>query len=336
MLQPQNLHNVRTWLGGCRRPLLITHQRPDGDALGAVAALARTLPALGLAPQPALFAPLPPRYAMLADLVAWERWDLHRDALAAECDAVIVLDTCAWAQLEPLADWLRDAPRTLVIDHHPTRDPLGVRPGDLRLIDEEAGATCLILHEWRASARLPLDPPTATALLIGIATDTGWFRFPNTDARVLRAAADLVAAGAPPAPLYRAIYEQDSPARLRLIGRMLTGLERRLGGRLVVLKLRRADFAAAEAEHTATEDLVNEAGRLAGLEATVMFTEEPDGRIRVNFRSKEHLDVAALAAQFGGGGHARAAGARIRGAWDDVVAQVLAATEAALAPPDHG
>jgi phosphoesterase RecJ-like protein len=331
MIAREEYLNVRHWLSGCRRPLLVSHRRPDGDALGALAGLTRILGALGQAPQPALYEALPARYHLLADMVPWRRWDLEREQLTATCDALIIVDTCAFAQLEPLRDYLQHAPRTLVIDHHPTRDELGLRAGDMRLIDEQAGAACLLLGELAQAFEVPFDPPSATAFFVGLGTDTGWFRFPNTDARLLRLAAALIDAGAPPNPIYRYIYEQDAPDRLRLIGRMFQNMELLADGRLVVLKLRRADFAAVGANGAVTEDLVNEAGRLAGLEGSLLFMEEPDGTVRVNFRSKQSLDVAALAQQFGGGGHARASGARITGAFDEVVAQVTARTLRELA-----
>ena len=157
-------------------------------------------------------------------------------------------------------------------------------------------AACLLVAEFAQAARVPFDPPLATALLVGLATDTGWFRFPSSDGRTFRMAAELVEAGGPPPnPIYRAIYEQDPPEKLRLLGRMLQNLEMLAGGKLAVLKLRRSDFAAVGADGTMTEDLVNEAGRLAGIEAVVLFTEEPDHTVRVNFRSKQALDVAVLA-----------------------------------------
>ena len=288
------------------------------------------LQALQLDPRPALFEPLPARYAQMTDTVAWRRWDQERAQLTAECDALVILDTCSFAQLDPLVGYLSQAPRTLVIDHHPTRDALGTRPGDLCLFDESAGAVCLLVAEWIHTVGLPLTPALATPLFIGLATDCGWFRFSNTDARVLRTAADLLEAGTPAAAIYRAIYEQDPPARLRLIARMLQTLELQADGKLVVMTLRQADFAAAGADRSMTEDLVNQAGCLAGIEATLLFTEEPDGSVRVNFRSKQTLDVAHLAARFGGGGHARASGARPKGVWDEVVPRVIADTIAAL------
>jgi len=322
---------VLKWLAACQRPLLIAHQRPDGDALGALAALTLTLRALGQDPRPALFETFPSRYALLRDPVRWYDWKVDGRALQASCDALVILDTCSWSQLEPAADFVRAAPRTLVIDHHPTRDDIGTRPGDLRLLDETAAATCLIILDWLQAARLPLDPPVATALLVGLGTDCGWFRYANTDTRALRAAADLSAAGATPYLVYQTIYEREPSARLRLVGRLLQSLELLAGGRVARMTLRRADFDAAGADDTFTEDLVNEASRLAGLEASVLFVEERDGRVRVNLRSKRKLDVAAIATQFGGGGHVRAAGARLKLPWDEAVSQVTAALLTALA-----
>lgn len=329
MIGAHEFEAAHAWLMSCHRPLVVTHRRPDGDALGAVAGLTLALHALGIDATAALFEPFPSRYAILRAGVTWHDWAAERAELSKTCDALIVLDTCSVQQLEPIADWLPQAPRALVIDHHPTRDAVGTRPGDLRLLDESAGAVCLLVAEWLQAAGVACTPAIATALFTGLATDTGWFRFSNTNARLLRVAAELAEAGADVNAIYRTLYEQDSPARLRLTGRMLQALELHADGQVAVLKLRRADFEAAGADRTMTEDLVNEAGRLAGVEATVLFTEEAD-HVRVNFRSKQRLDVAALAARFGGGGHTRAAGARVAGNWDEVLATVLAATTAAL------
>jgi phosphoesterase RecJ-like protein len=335
MIASGEYHNMTAWLDACRRPLLLTHRRPDGDALGALGGLALALRRRGLEPRVALYEPFPKRYAIMRGAAMWQDWGTARSVLEAECDAVVVLDTCALAQLGPVAEYLSRAPRTLIVDHHSTRDAIGTRPGDLRLFDVDASAVCLMVAEWAQAAGVRFEPLLATALFIGIATDCGWFRFQNTDARTLHMAAELLAAGVEADRLYAAIYHQDSPAKLRLIARMLGSLELHADGRLAVMTLRQADFAAAGAERDSTEDLVNEAGRLGCTEATILFTEEPSD-IRVNFRSKRHLDVAALAAQFGGGGHARAAGARLHGPWDQEVPRVVAAAVAALQRGDTG
>ena len=327
MLPDHELGSITSWLSECRRPLLLSHRRPDGDALGSLAAMNLALRALGRDPLVALFDPFPPRYTMLRELAAWHSWEQSREVLTAECDAVVLLDTCSLSQLEPAASFLAAAPRTLVIDHHATRDPLGQRDGDLRVFDETACACAAMLTEWIRSAGLALDRGLSTALLTGIATDTGWFRYSNTDARTMRLAADLLAAGVDGSELYNAIYQQEPAAKLRLVAQLLSSLELRAGDRLAVLRLRAADFERAGADGGMTEDLVNEAARLAGVEATVLFTEEADGLVRVNLRSKRGLDVAEFARRYGGGGHARAAGCRLSGGWERVVPALLAELE---------
>jgi len=329
MISQTDYHKLTEWLDASRRPLLLTHRAPDGDALGALAGLALALRQRGATPRVALYEPFPPRYAILRDYVSWESWGASGAALQSSCDALVIVDTCAAAQLEPIADFLPRAPRTLVVDHHATRDSIAMRPEDLRLIDESAAAVCVIVAEWARAAGVRLTEPLATALLTGVGTDCGWFRFSNTDARTLRVAAELVAAGAAIDRIYAAIYQQDSCGKVRLIGRMLRSLELHAGGLLAVMYIRGADFAAEGVDLRDTEDLVNEAGRLVGVEGTILFVEQPD-HVRVNFRSRSRLDVAALARQFGGGGHERAAGARLRGVWEDCVPRVIAAAVAAL------
>lgn len=330
MIARADFDRVTAWLADARRPLLFSHQRPDGDALGALAAVGHALQSDGARPAVCLFEPFPARYRFLEPLAEWHDWTADGAALTREADALVILDTCAFAQLSPIAEYLPHAPRTLVIDHHATRDPIGERPGDLRLIDASAGAVCLLIAEWLAAAGHAPDAPCATALLTGLATDCGWFRFSNTDARMLESAARLVARGAQPSEIYAAVYQQDSAPRVRLIGRMLERLELHAGGKLALLTLRQTDFAAVGADPSQTEDFVNEAGRLGTTEATVLLQEQPDGQIRANLRSKRYLNVAEIAARFGGGGHARAAGARLSGDFDTAVRQVVAAVSAAL------
>jgi len=328
----QNYDNMTAWLKNCRRPLLVSHRRPDGDALGALAGMALALQQLGLQPQVALYEPFPKRYALLQSLVPWRLWP-EASEVRASADALVILDTSAYQQLEPIAEFLPQAPRTLVLDHHTTTDAIGTRPGDMRVIDSEACAVCLLIAEWVRRAGVAVTQPLATALFTGIVTDCGWFRFPCTDARTLHVAGDLVAAGAQPSRINAEIYEQDESSKLRLIGRMLQSLQLYANDRLAVMYIRQADFAAVGADYSVTEDLVNEASRLGCTEATLLFTEEADGAIRVNLRSKRSLDVSALAAKFGGGGHKRAAGARLHGAWDVEVPRMIAAAIAELETP---
>lgn len=329
------LDSMTAWLDEVHRPLLISHARPDGDALGGLAGLDLALRRRGQEPTVALFDVFPRRYAFLEGLTTWQNWDAAREVLAGECDAVVILDTCSLSQLEPIVDYLRSAPRILVVDHHGTRDEIGAREGDLRVIDERAGAACLILAEWIRAAGVALDASIATALFVGIATDCGWFRYSNTDGRLMRVAAELLEAGVPMQGIREAIYQQDEPARLRLLARALRSLQLHADDALATMELRAADFEAAGADMTMTEDFVNEPLRLGCVETSVLLTDAGEGVIRANFRSKRALDVSALASRFGGGGHARAAGARLRGSWEQVVPRLIVeageATRVALA-----
>lgn len=326
---------VTRWVQARKRLMVVTHRRPDGDALGSQRGFANLARRLGANCDLVLYEPLPQRFASWAGTARWGLWTESESSLRRACDGLVILDTCSTAQLEPLADLLRDPPPTLVLDHHATRDPLAQRPSDLRFIDPTAAATCLLIAEWAAAAAINLDSDAATALWTGLATDCGWFRFSNTDARALQVAADLVRAGAAPHQLYGAIYEREPAAKLRLLGRLLANLELRADGRLAVMRLRISDFAAAGADRFMTDEIVNEPMRIGGVVASILCVEETDGSLRANLRSKHTLDVAALAQRFGGGGHERAAGARMAAPFEAAVEELVSAAAEALAhaPP---
>ncbi len=325
MNETRELSSISSWLRQSARPLVISHRRPDGDALGSMVAMACALQQMGQQPHLAIYEPLPPRYLeILGGNPPLQVWADTRDVLESNCDGVIIVDTCALAQLEPITEFLARAPRTCVIDHHATRDPIGIRDDDLRYFDESASAAALIVEAWIRDAQLEITPTIANALFLGIASDTGWFRFSNTDARTMEAGARLVAAGVDPGAMFRALNQQDPVEKLRLVARVLNQLEMHADGRIAVLKLRAADFEATGADESMTDDLVNEATRLGSTELTLLFTEEDENTVRVNLRSKQTLDVSEFARRFGGGGHPRAAGARLRGNWDQVVPRMIA------------
>lgn len=152
----------------------------------------------------------------------------------------------------------------------------------------------------------------------------------------MTAAGDLIAAGAQPDRWFTAMYETASLARVRLEGAMLSAVEVSDGGAVVWTCLTRDMFAASGASPGETEDLIQHLQRMAGVVVSALFVEEPDGRVRASLRSRAphvcgyDVDVAAIAAAFGGGGHARAAGARLAGPLAAVQQQVLAAVREAV------
>ncbi len=316
-LPPTTFAQAENLLATMKRPLLISHARPDGDAFGALLAMRRRCRSAGVEPLAVQFDPTPPRYVAVHQhppLSLWGR-DAGPDDLAA-VDGVVVLDTCSYGQIEPVAEWLR-ATRVpkIVVDHHVTRDAIA----DLGVFDESASATCLILHDWATAAGWGMDPELCNALYIGIATDTGWFRHSNTDARTLEAAADLVRRGVVAHELYQELYQTDSAARVRLMGALLSSMELHADDRAAVLCLTRKMRDGAGARMSDAEDMINEPLRIAEVRVSVLLAEQDDGTVRASFRSKPAVvpgerdyDVAALAQRFGGGGHRRASGAKLK------------------------
>lgn len=315
---------IKSW----RRPLLVTHAKADGDALGSLVAMRSLLAAQGIDALALLFDPVPSRYDVFRRYQALPvlGTDVEVGDLST-VDGVVILDTCSYAQLDPLADWLRAAfVSKIAVDHHVTRDDLA----DVYLVDESAAANCLILYDWARAADWPLDEHARDALFIGIAMDTGWFRHSNTDARVLAAGADLIGRGVTPHELYQQLFLRETPGRLRLLGAALGRMELLIGDRVAIMTLPQEVFPQTGAAAADTEDIVSEPLRIESVVVSVLLVERGDGVVRTSFRSKAPIapdapdvDVAAVAQAFGGGGHRRAAGARITGSLNDVRRKVV-------------
>ena len=294
--------------------LVTTHTRPDGDACGSVVALSQVLAALGRNVTPVLLCEIPEWYEFLFDeKPAILGRDISIERLkdpAAPFDLAVILDTNSLAQLPGMGDYLRQFDRPiLVADHHVTSDGLGT----LELLDTSAAATGLIILDLIRQAGWPLTKKIAQALFVAVATDTGWFRFKNTDSRTLKSCAQLIDAGADPTRTYRRIYENFSDSRFRLMTAMLSSLELHFDGRLAVQTLRRSDFESSAASYGDTENLIDECRRIATVQAAALFVETEDGRVRCSLRSTGPIDVRKIAQKFGGGGHTAAAGAHLSG-----------------------
>jgi phosphoesterase RecJ-like protein len=322
---PEEFRSTLSFLSSVRSALLLTHERPDGDAVGSVAGLAHLLRALG---KPAdsvevlLYAPPPERFAHLLDGFPVVVHEPGTPMDTRPADSWILADTCSYQQVSPVADAIRARGGVdWVIDHHLTRDPM-FRGS---LIDTGASATGLLAAELFAAAGITPSPAAARAMYTAIATDTGWFRHSSADARTYRAAAALVEAGARPAESFEGLFQGDSPARTRLLGEALTTLELHEGGRVACISVTQEAVRRAGAGPQDSDGFTDEPAKIRGVNVVVVFSEIGDGRIRCNFRSKRDVDVNVLAARLGGGGHARAAGARIPGPLPEVKAAVLAA-----------
>jgi phosphoesterase RecJ-like protein len=315
-----------------RRIVLTTHVKPDGDALGSIAALRRWLLGQGKTVEVVLPSPAPSKYAFLNPDGAWKTVGRDVDFRTFPApDLIGVLDTCTWLQLsgvEPLFDHSR-AP-VLVIDHHRTQDALA----DFLLADPDAAATAVLIHRLFVEASAVLDADIATYLFAALASDTDWFRLPSVDAEIFRLAASLVEAGAPPSLIHEKLYLNDDPSKVRLLGRAIETLRTALDGRVTLMRLTQALFRESGADVGDTENLINECMKVRGTQVGLLLIESDKDEVRVSLRAKPPIDVLSVAEHFGGGGHRRAAGARLKGSLDQVEATVLAAVAGALGCPE--
>lgn len=302
-----------TTLAGCRRVLLTTHVRPDGDAIGSTAALAGGLRQKGIEPTILLLSKVPGKYAFvyrdlgLTPVESFENWPetLQID----DFDAAVVVDTGTWSQLPGLRGILEPWRRPkIVLDHHKTQESWA----DLKLVVSDAAAAGELIAELLQYWGVTIDAPIATALYVALVSDSGWFQFSSTRPFTLRLAAQLMEAGVDTDRLNILLNQSERAERVFLQTRALNSLELMAGQKVALMTLDRDDFAAAGAGVPATENLINIPLQIASVEVSVLAVDPPDGApIRVSLRSKGAVDCAKFAEQFGGGGHSRAAGLKI-------------------------
>lgn len=309
-----------------QRLILTTHVRPDGDGLGSMLALADVLERRGKSVRMVVASIIPPRYDFLDPRKRVERFTgVDDDHTKAE--AVIVLDTGTWNQLGDFGAFLRDFPGSrMVIDHHLTQDDLGA----IQLVDVTAEATGRLAYEAINALGGPLSAEAAHCIFVALAMDTGWFRHSNTTAASFALASKLVEAGAQPTLAYDLLFEQNSLARIKLLGLALDRIQVVAGGQVAYTEIYRDDYSTTGATPQDTEDLINYPRSIIGVEVAFMLLEQPRGGVKVSFRARSRVDVARLAQQFGGGGHRLAAGAILETSLPEARDRVLRAVENVL------
>lgn len=311
-----------------QRFLLTSHVRPDCDALGSELGMALVLESLGKQVRIVNGQATPPNLAFIDP--ARRIGVVNQSVQAAELDDVevlLILDTSAWQQLGPMGDVLRSTKaKKIIVDHHQSADDLGAE----EFKDTKAEATGRLVIDAADALGVALTADIAMPLFAAIATDTGWYRFGSTTSETYRYAARLVDAGANPAAIYNALYEQETLGRLKLRGEILSRTTAELGGRLVHTYVLVDDFARTGSLPSDTEDAINLTLTVAGTEFAVIFVQQPEGGFKISFRSRSAVDCSKLAEQFGGGGHKAAAGASLAGTLGEVRPRVLDAVRAAM------
>jgi len=290
--------------------VVISHERPDGDAVGSVLGLSRSLELAGKNVTPVLVDGVPERFQFLAGAAKVVR-------AVPEGDFVLVAVDCSdLPRMGTPKSRTARAP-DLNIDHHATNP----RFGRINLVRADAAATAEILFELAEPLGLPMDAGAATPLLLGIVTDTIGFRTANTTSKVLRIAAQLIELGANLVEVYeRGLNRQTLPAA-RYWGLGLSRLEYNNGLVWATLSLedrRRADYPGDD-----DADLINFLTTIDGSRIAIVLVEQSERKTKVSWRSRPGVDVSRLAAQFGGGGHEQAAGAMVDGDLASVTSRVV-------------
>lgn len=276
------------------------HARPDGDAVGAMLACGLILSQMGKQADLISADPVPLIYRGLPCATTIRQ----TSRLEGEYDAVLLLecDGIARTRVAGLEG------RLLVnIDHHVSGKPFA----NVNWIDVDACAVAEMIYRLARAAGVTVTSEMATCLYAGVLTDTGSFCYEGTDVHAFELARDLVARGADPAQIAREIYFSNPLSKMMLLGAALSNLRR--DGRLAWLWVTQADMQRTGAAEEDCEGIVNYAIGVAGVEAAVLLRELPDRRVRLSLRSKGNLDVARIAASFGGGGHLHAGGCTLDG-----------------------
>jgi len=307
--------------------VLVSHIRPDCDALGSELGMAEVLRTVGKRVRiinahrtPAALQFLDPagNIEVLGD-------DVEPDAVQADC--IMILDTSAWAQLGDMGDVIRGARADkIVLDHHVGEDDLGAT----MYKDYQAEATGTLVVQAADALDVPLTRKMAVPLFAAIATDTGWFRFGSVTADTYRIIARLVDVGVVPSEVYADLYERDTLGRLKLRGLILSRTTSELDGALMHTHVLKEDFAETGAEPSDTEDVINMTLTISGTRGSVIFVEQLRGGFKLSFRSRWDMDCNEIARQFGGGGHKAAAGAFQEGSLEEVQGRVLPVVRAAM------
>jgi phosphoesterase RecJ-like protein len=300
--------------------LVISHVRPDGDAVGSLLGLALLLENAGKKTTPVLADGLPERFAFLPGA------DRIQRAPEGRADLIVAVDCSDAARLGVSEELLGGKP-DVNFDHHATN----TRYARVNIVRPEAAATAEVLYDFATAAGYPIDAAVATCLLTGLVTDTVGFRTENVTPEVLRLAARLVEAGAPLTEVYDRGLNRRSVAAARYWGRGLISLGWDDG--IAWASLTAADRRAAGYSGTDDADLINLLTTIDGAEIALVFVEQPGGKVKVSWRSAAGVDVASLAQAFGGGGHEPAAGAMIEGEIEEVRTRVLHAARSSLRMP---
>jgi bifunctional oligoribonuclease and PAP phosphatase NrnA len=303
---------LHDWIAKHQKFLLTTHINPDGDGIGSEVAFARWLKSMGKSVRILNDSITPNAFLFLTDEDPIEVWEAElAETRFSEADALVVLDTSnrqRIGRLAPLID--RHAIAVGVVDHHVTH---AQGFGQVNVIEPDVAATGELIFDLIREAKGPMDRLTAQALYVALMTDTGGFRYSNTDTHAHEMAAALLGLGLDPQELHARVHSNAPAGRLRFFGEVLAGLEMLEDGKLTVLEAAPEQFQRHGLVGADTEGLVDMPRSIAGVDVVALFSEVEPGKVKVSLRSTGRVSIDHVCSQLGGGGHPHAAGVLLRG-----------------------
>ncbi len=304
---------------------VVSHVRPDGDAIGSILALGHSLELMGKSVRYLNNDGCP---ESLKFLPGSEKVEVSSEAKDVEIEVVITLDTAAHARVgEGSLKAIKDAKLIVNIDHHMSNPGYG----DLNYIDSESPATGQILYDLITALEMPFSDITRDSIYVAVSTDTGSFQYPGTTQRTYEMAADLVARGLNVGKINSATYDNSPYRRVELMRALLNTLDRSDDGRLVWWDLRQETKDELGLVDDDTEGMIDFIRAVQGVVVAVFFEDLDEGKVRVSMRSKDRrVNASEVCGTFGGGGHALAAGIRMSGPIEEARPKVLAEIRSAM------
>lgn len=296
---------------------LTGHEQPDGDTVGSELALAGFLKQRGKKVTIANIGPVPGLFHFLPGV----RHIRSAPRIPGRFDVAVVFECSGPERMGHIIDLKSQAGVVINVDHHFHHGMFG----DINLIDAGASSNSEQLCQVFEMAGHTLSKAEATALYVGLVTDTGKFQQENTRPQSHRVAAHLMEAGVDVADVFRHVYATRSVPALHLLSRALASLRLLAEGRVAVIRLTKADFLETRAHKDDTEDVVNQGLLPASAQVSLFLREREEGGVKVSLRGKGHVDLCRLAVSFGGGGHKNASGVTLEGTLDQVEAKIVRA-----------
>jgi bifunctional oligoribonuclease and PAP phosphatase NrnA len=340
------LEKIADRLRKAQSVLALTHTKPDGDALGSTLALVRTLTTLNINATAAYTGPWPHRFdSILKDTpILQTSIESIEQGILKDPDLVAILDTGSWSQLLEAQSFLKPRPdRNIIIDHHLHGDPDVATQRVVQTTDAAAcqsvATLCTLLLELSSPDELPLE--VAEPLYLGIATDTGWFRFSSVSPETLELAAQLIRAGVKHAVLHETIEQADRPQRLFLEARALASMQLSDDDRISLCIVTKEDFDQTQGGPEDTGSFSSIPLRIGSVMVSAVLTQRDHDQWKASLRSKTAptggpaVDVNHIAVSLSGGGHAQAAGCSLKGTKEEVTQQILDAIRQEMHAETH-